>query len=79
MKHEHVVSKSAFKPQALKYFRQIQESGKELIITDHAKPVLKIIPFTEDQQTVLEELRNSVKYYDDPLEPVGQNDWEALK
>lgn len=76
---EKVVSKSCFKPQALKYFRQIQESGHELIITDHSKPVLKIIPFQEGPQEVLKELRNSVKRYDDPLQPVAQDEWEALK
>lgn len=41
----NIVSKSAFKPRALKYFRQIQDSGKEMIITDRAKPVLKIVPY----------------------------------
>lgn len=30
-------------------------------------------------QAVLEELRNSVQRYDDPLEPVAENDWKALK
>lgn len=75
----NIVSKSAFKPRALKYFRQIQESGQELIITDHAKPVLKIIPYREESQIVLEELRNSVKRYVDPFEPVAEEDWEVLK
>ncbi len=73
------ISKSAFKPQALKYFRQIEEQGQEIIITDHAKPVIKIIPYNRDPYVVLEELRNSVLQYDDPLSPVGENDWEALK
>lgn len=54
------VSKSRFKPQALKYFRQVQKNGQELIITDHGKPVLKISPVQHKPQTVLEELRNSV-------------------
>jgi antitoxin (DNA-binding transcriptional repressor) of toxin-antitoxin stability system len=75
----NIVSKSCFKPKALKFFRQVQETGQELIITDHAKPVLKIIPFQNEAQSVLEELRNSVRHYDDPLEPVGQDEWEALK
>ena len=73
------VSKSRFKPQALKYFRDIQEKGQDLIITDHGKPVLKISPFQEKPQSVLEELRNSVLHYDDPFEPVGLDDWEVLK
>ncbi|WP_446011006.1 type II toxin-antitoxin system Phd/YefM family antitoxin [Candidatus Electrothrix sp.] len=73
------VSKSRFKPQALKYFREIQEKGQELIITDHGKPVLKISPFQNKPQTVLAELRNSVLRYDDPLEPVALDDWDVLK
>jgi len=73
------ISKSAFKPQSLKYFRQIQKEGREFIITDHAKPVIKIIPFREEPHIVLKELRNSVIRYDDPFKPVGQGDWEALK
>lgn len=75
----NIISKSSFKPQALKYFREIEEQGKELIITDHAKPVIKIIPFRQEPHVILDELRNSVLRYDDPLEPVEQNDWEALK
>ena len=67
----NIISKSSFKPQALKYFRQIQEQGLELIITDHAKPVIKITPFREEPQIILEELRNSVIRYDDPCAPVG--------
>ncbi len=76
---ENVISKSQFKPRALKYFRDIQESGQELIITDHAKPVLKISPIKDEPIDVLRELRNSVIRYEDPLEPVAQDDWEALK
>ncbi len=75
----NIISKSAFKPQALKYFREIEEQGQELIITDHAKPVIKIIPFRHEPHVTLKELRNSVLSYKDPLEPAGQNDWEILK
>lgn len=74
-----IMSKSTFKPQALKYFRQIEEQGQEVIITDHAKPVIRIIPYRQDPHIILEELRNSVLQYDDPLEPVGEDDWEGLK
>ena len=73
----NVVSKSSFKPRALKYFRQIQEQGSELIITDHSKPVIKIIPFRKDPLIILEELRDSVIRFDDPCEPVGREDWET--
>lgn len=73
------VSKSRFKPRALKYFREIQETGQALIITDRSKPVLKIVPYTETPEQVLEELRNSIQFYEDPLEPVAEDAWDVLK
>ena len=73
------VSKSQFKPHALEYFRKIEETRQELIITDRGKPVLKVIPYTKDAEHTLVELRNSVIAYENPTEPVGMEDWEALK
>jgi antitoxin (DNA-binding transcriptional repressor) of toxin-antitoxin stability system len=73
------VSKSRFKAKALEYFRKIEQNGQAVIITDHGKPVLKIVPFEEKTQAVLQELRNSVLRFDDPLEPVALDDWDALK
>jgi prevent-host-death family protein len=72
------VSKSAFKAKALEYFRDVETTGQELVITDHGKPVLKIVPYCHDPAEALQSLRGSVLRYDDPLEPVGGEDWEAL-
>ena len=76
---ENIVSKSRFKPNALKYFRQIEKSGEELIITDRGKPTLKIIPYNNDPMETLKSLKNSVIEYIDPMEPVAEEEWEALK
>lgn len=73
-----VVSKSSFKERALEYLREVEITGKELIITDHGKPVLKLVRYTPEPKTTLESLRGSVIRYDDPTEPVGQEDWESL-
>ena len=76
---EKTISKSKFKPKALQYFREVEKTGKQIIITDHGKPVLKIIPFTENTEEIISSLRNSVKRYSAPTEPVASNDWEALQ
>ena len=76
---EKVVSKSRFKPQALKYFRQIQEDGQELIITEYSKPVLKIVPYRPQSAEVLKELEGTVKRFDEPFEPVAEDEWNLLK
>lgn len=74
-----IVSKSEFKPKALHYFRIVEQSGKELIITDHGKPVLKIIPYKDQTDEMIKRLRNTAKHYVDPTQPVGLEDWNSLK
>ena len=76
---ETQVAKSKFKPRALQYFREVERTGKALIITDRGKPVLKISPYSEKPSDALRILRNSVINYDNPTDPVGLNDWESLK
>ncbi len=73
-----IISKSQLKPKVLQYFREVERSGEDLVITDHGKPVLKVVPYREDPLDELKALRGSVLQYDDPLEPVGQEDWQVL-
>ena len=73
------VSKSSFKGRASKYLQQVESTGRELVITDRGKPVLKISPYSRDPGEALKSLRSSVLRYDDPMEPVGLEDWEALE
>lgn len=73
------ISKSRFKSRALEYFRQVERTRKPLIITDRGEPVLKVVPFSEDPEEVLRELRNSVLKYKDPTRSIAESDWEALR
>lgn len=73
------ISKSSFKPRALEYFREVEATGQEIIITDRGRPVVRIVPFRPDPSRAREELRNTVIRYDDPTEPVGVEDWESLR
>lgn len=41
------VSKSTLKAKMFEYFRELEEGGEELVVTDFGKPVLKIIPYSE--------------------------------
>ena len=74
-----MVSKSAFKARALGYFRQVERTGKAVIISDHGKPVLKIVPYEYEPDQSLEALRGSVRRYERPTDPVGRDDWESLR
>jgi prevent-host-death family protein len=76
---ERIISKSKFKPHALKYFRDVEKTGKPLIISDHGKPVVKIVPYTDNTPKILKSMRHTVIEYNEPFDPVGLDDWEALK
>lgn len=39
------VSKSAFKARALEYLREIERTGRDLIVTDRGRPVVRIVPY----------------------------------
>ena len=75
-----VVSKSRFKPRALEFFRKVEESGEELVITDKGRPVIRVVPYKEHAtQAAGRKLRGSVRRYERPLEPVGDWHWDALQ
>jgi prevent-host-death family protein len=73
------ISKSGFKPHALEYFRQVEETGEEIVITNHGKPVLKVVPYRKDTSEDLKSLRNSVLKYEKPFDPVDTEEWEVLR
>lgn len=76
------VSKSLFKAQALEFLRNVEKTKTPLVITHGGKPVLDIVPHKEeskDPEAILKSLRGTLKYYKDPDEPVGLEDWEVLK
>ncbi len=73
------ISKSKFKAKALEFFRRVEETGEPLVVTDHGIPKLEIRLYRSEKQDPLKELKGSVTSYIDPLEPVGEQDWDALK
>jgi prevent-host-death family protein len=71
------ISKSRFKAHALELFRQVEQTGQPIIITDHGTPVLKISPYRDDPAAALRVLRETVVKYDAPTKPVAEDDWES--
>ena len=72
-----LISKSQFKAKALEYFRQVEESGDSIVITDHGQPKLEVRPFRDQSPSPLSALRGSVLHYDAPFAPVDDDAWEA--
>jgi prevent-host-death family protein len=72
------VSKSRFKAHALELFRQVEQSGQPIIITDRGIPVLKLTPYQEDPAAALLALRGTVLEYVAPTDSVAEEDWALL-
>lgn len=75
-KHK-TVSKSELKARALEYFREVERTGQELVVTDRGRPVLKVVPYRPEED-LPSTLRDTVLRYDEPTEPVAEEDWESL-
>ena len=76
---QQTVAKSEMEAHWLEYFREVERTGTELVITDRGKPILKLVPYAQNPTELLESLRGTVVRYDDPTEPVAVEDWEALR
>ncbi|MEZ4735488.1 MAG: hypothetical protein R3E79_51000 [Caldilineaceae bacterium] len=65
------ISKSKLKAQMLQIFRQIEESGEELIVTDRNQPVLRIQPIKPKRtvEEIFADWQGKVIFYEDPTTP----------
>lgn len=55
----------------LEYFRQIEQTGEELIVLDNNRPVLKVVPYRTriPAREVFADVRGKVVYREDILTP----------
>ena len=73
----NTVSKSALKAKMLEYFRRVEETGQELVVTDNNEPVLRIVPIRKriPMATLFADVRGRVIYHEDPATPTT-DEWE---
>jgi antitoxin (DNA-binding transcriptional repressor) of toxin-antitoxin stability system len=76
---EIIVPKAKLKPQILRHFRDVERTGRGIIVTDHGRPVLKIVPYTADPLEALSRLRGTVLKFSRPTDPIGEDEWNALR
>jgi antitoxin (DNA-binding transcriptional repressor) of toxin-antitoxin stability system len=73
------ISKTKLKARMLEVFRDLQENGGEIIVTERDKPVLRITPYSE-KKTVDElfaDYRGTFVFTEDPNTPTT-NEWTDL-
>ena len=71
------ISKGVLKAKMLEYFRKVEETGEELIVTDHRVPVLKVVPIRSKKplREAFADAQGKLRYKGDLTEP-DTNEWE---
>ena len=73
------ISKSKLKAKMLEIFRELEATGDELIVTDHGRPVLKIVPI-QPKNSVKElfaEYQAQVEYLED-IDTPTIDEWDEV-
>jgi len=70
------ISKSELKAHALKVFRDIEKSGRSIIVTDRGTPTFEIRKLRRQKQSPRQLLKGTVIKFDKATEPVSVDDWE---
>ncbi len=74
------ISKGKLKAHMLELFREIERTGHELIVTDHRRPVLKIVPLERTFHTaesVFKPYRGKITYSEDITTPTA-DEWNEV-
>lgn len=73
------ISKSELKLHMFQIFRQIEESGEELLVTDGQRPVLRIQPIQQKRsvEEIFAEWQGKVVFHEDPNTPTT-DEWTEV-
>ena len=70
------IKASEFKARCLKLMDEVAESGEEIVITKHGRPVSKLAPYREKPKTLFGIDRDRIEILGDIAEPIGV-EWDA--
>lgn len=73
------VSKSVLKARMLEFFRQVEQTGEELVVTSDGLPVLRVVPYTkrESVEDVFGDVQGRLVLRADPDTPTSA-EWPAI-
>ncbi len=72
------VTKTNFKAHALEHLRNVQATKRPLVILERGRPVLKVVPYTDDFEKELAKFKGLLIHYDNPLAPIEVENWELV-
>lgn len=79
MTPKKIIAAGKFKATCLALLDEVQTSGQEIVVTKYGKPVAKIVPVESDETERFNELKGSVTFKGDVVEPLGSEVWGELE
>lgn len=79
---QRLVPAGEFKTNCLRLMDEVHDTGEEIIVTKHRRPVVRVVPFRQDQPRLVGSCRGRLRILDDDLdsEPaIPLEDWEMLE
>ena len=64
------IKASEFKAKCLKLMDEVAESGEEIVITKHGRPVSKLTPFREKPKSLFGRGKGMIEIHGDIVEPM---------
>jgi len=71
------LSVSKFKSTCLSVLDNVNKQKKRVIITKRGKPIAEVIPYDPVKNEI--SLKDSVKFIEDIISPVAEDDWEVIR
>ncbi len=72
------IKASEFKAKCLHLMNEVNESGKEIIITKNGKPVSRLLPYRTRPKTLFGLHKEKLTSHDDLIDPIDES-WNAEK
>lgn len=68
------ISKAALEARLLECLRKVEETGEELVVTDHGNPVIRIVPVRKRRsaEVAFSDVRGGLVYHEDILAPTTE-------
>ena len=75
-----IVPAGEFKTSCLRLMDEVQETGTEIVVTKHRRPVVRVSPFREDQPKLVGSCVGQLRILSDiDAEPaIPLDDWDAV-
>ena len=71
------IKASEFKAKCLKLMDEVAESGEEIVITKHGRPISRLAPYREKPKSWFGRDRDIIQIHGDITEPIDV-EWEAV-